>query len=134
MAKKKKLSNITIKQVFETIIWPKRGLLLFGLFLILLRSGASLVLPKATQYLIDDVVVNKDMAMLKTIILVTVLAIITQAGSSFTLTRLLSVQAQKLIAQLRVKVQKRSFLYQSITSTVPNQAHWFLESCRMLRV
>ena len=107
MAKKKKLSNITIKQVFETIIWPKRGLLLFGLFLILLRSGASLVLPKATQYLIDDVVVNKDMAMLKTIILVTVLAIITQAGSSFTLTRLLSVQAQKLIAQLRVKVQKK---------------------------
>ncbi len=107
MAKKKKLNNITIRQVFQTIIWPKRGLLLFGLFLILLRSGASLVLPKATQYLIDDVVVNKDMAMLKTVILVTILAIITQAATSFTLTRLLSVQAQKLIAQLRVKVQKK---------------------------
>ena len=107
MAKKKNSAISRLRQVFKTIIWPKRGLLLFGLFLILLRSGASLVLPKATQYLIDDVVVNKDMAMLKTIILVTVLAIITQAGSSFTLTRLLSVQAQKLIAQLRVKVQKK---------------------------
>ncbi|WP_421978216.1 ABC transporter ATP-binding protein [Roseivirga seohaensis] len=107
MAKKKKLDNITIGEVFKRIIWPKRGLLLFGLVLILLRSAASLVLPKATQYLIDDVVVNKDMEMLKTVILVTIAAIITQAITSFTLTRILSVQAQKLIAELRVQVQKK---------------------------
>ena len=107
MAKKKKLDNITIGEVFKRIIWPKRGLLLFGLVLILLRSAASLVLPKATQYLIDDVVVNKDMEMLKTLILVTIAAIITQALTSFTLTRILSVQAQKLIAELRVQVQKK---------------------------
>jgi ABC-type bacteriocin/lantibiotic exporter with double-glycine peptidase domain len=60
-SKKKKLNNITTKQVFKTIIWPKRGLLLFGLLLILLRSGASLVLPWATKHLIDDVVINKDL-------------------------------------------------------------------------
>ncbi|KYG80645.1 subfamily B ATP-binding cassette protein MsbA [Roseivirga ehrenbergii] len=107
MAKKKKLDNITIGEVFKRIIWPKRGLLLFGLVLILLRSAASLVLPKATQYLIDDVVVNKDMEMLKTVILVTIAAIITQAITSFALTRILSVQAQKLIAELRVQVQKK---------------------------
>ncbi|WP_323757282.1 ABC transporter ATP-binding protein [Roseivirga sp.] len=107
MAKKKKLDNITVGEVFKRIIWPKRGLLLFGLVLILLRSAASLVLPKATQYLIDDVVVNKDMQMLKTVILVTIAAIITQAITSFALTRILSVQAQKLIAELRVQVQKK---------------------------
>ncbi len=107
MAKKKKLNNITVGEVFKRIIWPKRGLLLFGLVLILLRSAASLVLPKATQYLIDDVVVNKDMEMLKTVILVTIAAIITQAITSFALTRILSVQAQKLIAELRVQVQKK---------------------------
>lgn len=107
MAKKKKLDNITIGEVFKRIIWPKRGLLLFGLVLILLRSAASLVLPKATQYLIDDVVVNKDMEMLKTVILITIAAIITQAITSFALTRILSVQAQKLIAELRVQVQKK---------------------------
>lgn len=106
MAKKKKLSNITVGQVFKTIIWPKRGLLLIGLVLILLRSVASLVLPGATRFLIDDVVVNKDMDKLWLVIIVTIAAIITQAGTSFALTRLLSVQAQKLIAELRVKVQK----------------------------
>ncbi|MGW8122927.1 ABC transporter ATP-binding protein [Roseivirga echinicomitans] len=107
MAKKKKLDNITVGEVFKRIIWPKRGLLLFGLILILLRSAASLVLPKATQFLIDDVVVNKDIEMLKTVILVTIAAIITQAITSFALTRILSVQAQKLIAELRVQVQKK---------------------------
>lgn len=106
MAKKKKLNNITVGQVFKTIIWPKRGLLLIGLILILIRSAASLVLPGATRFLIDDVVVNKDMDKLWLVIIVTIAAIISQALTSFALTRLLSVQAQKLIAQLRVKVQK----------------------------
>lgn len=106
MSKKKKLNNITVGQVFKTIIWPKRGLLLIGLILILIRSVASLVLPGATRYLIDDVVVNKDLQKLWLVIGVTIAAIVAQAGTSFALTRLLSVQAQKLIAQLRVKVQK----------------------------
>lgn len=107
MTKKKKLNNITVAQVFKTIIWPKRGLLLFGLVLILLRSAASVVLPKATQYLIDDVVVEGDMNMLKKVVLAIIVAITVQAASSFTLTRILSVQAQKLIAILRVQVQKK---------------------------
>lgn len=107
MAKKKKLNNITVRQVFKTIIWPKRGLLFIGLILILLKSAASLVLPGAIRFLIDDVVVNKDMQKLWLVITITIVAIITQAGTSFALTRLLSVYAQKLIAQLRVKVQKK---------------------------
>lgn len=107
MAKKKKLNNISVGEVFKRIIWPKRGLLLFGLILILLRSGASLVLPKATQFLIDDVVTSGDMKLLRNVILITIAAIITQAAASFTLTRILSVQAQKLIAELRVQVQKK---------------------------
>ena len=107
MTKKKKLNNITVVQVFKTIIWPKRGLLLFGLVLILLRSAASVVLPKATQFLIDHVVVQGDMDMLKKMVLAIIVAITVQTASSFTLTRILSVQAQKLIAVLRVQVQKK---------------------------
>lgn len=94
-------------EVFRRIIWPKRGMLLFGLVLILLRSGASVVLPKATQYLIDDVVTQGDIDMLKKVVLAILISIIVQAGASFTLTRILSVQAQKLIAELRVQVQKK---------------------------
>jgi ABC-type multidrug transport system fused ATPase/permease subunit len=107
MAKEKKLKNITVAQVFRTIVWPKRGMLIGGLILILVRSAASLVPPKATQYLIDDVVVAGDVDELKLIVGAIVLAIIVQAVTSFVLTRVLSVQAQKLIAVLRSQVQKK---------------------------
>ena len=107
MAKKKKLQNISTKEVFRRIIYPKRGMLLLGLVLILFRSAATIIPPKATQYLIDDVVVKGDTNELKLIVGLIVLAIIIQAVTSFTLTRLLSVQAQKLIASLRVQVQKK---------------------------
>lgn len=104
---KKKLNNITTRQVFNTIIWPKRGMLLIGLILILLKSAATIIPPKATQYLIDDVVVSGDIQELKYIVGAIVFAIIIQASTSFILTRVLSVQAQKLIATLRVQVQKK---------------------------
>lgn len=104
---KKKLNNITTRQVFKTIIWPKRGMLLIGLILILLKSAATIIPPKATQYLIDDVVVSGDIQELKYIVGAIVFAIIIQASTSFILTRVLSVQAQKLIATLRVQVQKK---------------------------
>ena len=82
-------------------------MLLFGLVLILLRSAATIIPPKATQYLIDDVVIDGDLQELKLTVGLIVLAIIVQAVTSFTLTRILSVQAQKLIAKLRVQVQKK---------------------------
>ncbi|WP_422356050.1 ABC transporter ATP-binding protein [Roseivirga pacifica] len=104
---KKKLNNITVRQVFNEIIWPKRGLLLMGLILILLKSAATIIPPKATQYLIDDVVVKGDIEELKYIVGAIVFAIVIQASTSFILTRVLSVQAQKLIATLRVQVQKK---------------------------
>jgi subfamily B ATP-binding cassette protein MsbA len=68
---------------------------------------ASLVLPGASKYLIDDVVVNKDIDMLWKVLMVVVASIVVQAITSFLLTRLLSVEAQFLIAELRVKVQKK---------------------------
>ena len=105
--KEKKKSNITFAQVYQTIILPRKYLLLFGLFLILIRSASTLVIPRALKFLIDDVIINQDKALLNTIVIASVGAIIIQATTSFTLTRLRSVQAQKLIADLRVQVQKK---------------------------
>jgi len=108
MAKKdKKKSNITFAQVYKTIILPRKYLLLFGLLLVLIRSASTLVIPRAIKYLIDDVINNQDMDLLKIIVIASVGAIIIQATTSFVLTRLLSVQAQRLIAELRVQVQKK---------------------------
>lgn len=105
MAKSHK-NKITIGQVFKTIIWPRRKLVLIGLILIIISRLAGLVIPLATKYLMDDVIVLGDSEMLKTILLYVVIAIIVQAITSFALTQLLSVEAQHLIAQLRVKIQQ----------------------------
>jgi subfamily B ATP-binding cassette protein MsbA len=68
---------------------------------------SSLILPGASKYLIDDVIQNKDMEMLKILLIVVISAIVVQAITSFALTRILSVEAQYLISQLRVKVQRQ---------------------------
>ena len=104
MAKK---SSVTIGHVFRTIIWPRRNLIFIGLILIIISRLASLVLPGASKYLMDDVIVNGDMEMLKMLVSIVGGAIVVQSITSFLLTRILSVEAQHLIAKLRVKVQQK---------------------------
>lgn len=102
-----KNKNVTFAWAVRNIIWPRRKTLFVGLFLIILSRLASLVLPGASKYLIDDVIKNSDVQMLKTLLIVVVAAITIQAITSFLLTRILSVEAQHLISQLRAKVQKK---------------------------
>ena len=65
-------TKVSIGSVFKTIIWPRKKLLFVGLVLIVISRLASLILPGASKYLIDDVIVNKDFDKLYTIILVAV--------------------------------------------------------------
>lgn len=102
----KKERKVTIRQVFSTIIWPRRRQLLIGLVLIIISRIASLVLPGATKFLIDEVIPSNDLQQLKGLIFVVVLAIVVQAVTSYALTQILSVEAQHLISQLRSKVQQ----------------------------
>jgi subfamily B ATP-binding cassette protein MsbA len=67
---------------------------------------AGLVLPGATKYLIDDVIPGKDLNSLTWLLAAVIGALVVQATTSFALTQILSVEAQGLIAQLRVQVQK----------------------------
>ncbi len=87
-------------------MWPRRGLLSVGLLLIFISQLSGLVLPWSTRYFIDDVIANKDLERLKELVLLVIVAIIIQAITSFLLTRLLSVEAQRLISILRANVQK----------------------------
>lgn len=102
-----KNKNVTFGWAVKNIIWPRRKTLLIGLLLIIISRPAGLVLPVATKYLLDDAVPNKDFQMLQLIVVVIVISLIVQAVSSFLLTRILSVEAQFLISELRVKVQKK---------------------------
>lgn len=100
-------TNMGWRKAFGKFIWPRRKQVLIGLLLILISRGASLILPGATKYLIDDVVMNKDLHMLRVVIAVVVAAIVVQSISSFLLTRLLSVEAQRMISDLRAEVQRK---------------------------
>jgi subfamily B ATP-binding cassette protein MsbA len=102
----KKPSLTTVGYAFNTIIWPRRRLLLLGLFLIVVNRLAGLVLPGASKFVIDNAISQGDLTLLRRILLVVAVAILVQAATSFFLTRLLSVEAQHLISQLRVKVQQ----------------------------
>jgi subfamily B ATP-binding cassette protein MsbA len=103
----------SLKKVFRTIIWPRRRLLLFGLFLIVINRLSGLVLPGASKYLIDEVIANGDLEFMKILLLGVSGAIVIQATSSFFLTRILSVEAQHLISKLRSQVQKH-VIYQPV--------------------
>jgi len=100
-------SKVTMAQAFKTIIWPRRKLVFIGLILIVIRSLAGLVLPWQSKVLLDDVVPSKDYSQLYTLIAIVITAITIQAVTSFSLTRILSVQAQYLISELRAQVQKK---------------------------
>ena len=105
--KNKKKPKVTIGTAFKTIIWPKRNLVLIGLVLIVLSRLASLVAPLKVKELLDDVIPNKDYDALYSLLFVVGIAILVQSVTSFLLTRILSVQAQYLISELRAKVQKK---------------------------
>lgn len=106
MKKAKGSPKVSIRHVFQTIIWPRKKQLFMGLFLIILSRLSGLVLPGASKFLVDDVIPNNDMEMLKWLIIAVVVAILIQSATSFALTQILSVEAQHLISQLRAKVQR----------------------------
>lgn len=101
MSEKKKVS---FSWAFKEFIWPRRKYLSIGLLLIVIRSFVGLVTPYASKILIDEVVPNKDMDLLTNLLFFVCGALVIQAVTSFSLTRLLSVEAQHMISILRVKV------------------------------
>jgi subfamily B ATP-binding cassette protein MsbA len=66
---------------------------------------AALVLPYSTRYLIDSVIIKRNTQLLKPLVLGVLLATLIQGITSFSLTQLLSKAAQRLITELRQKVQ-----------------------------
>lgn len=99
--------KVSILTAFKTIIWPRRNLVFIGLFLIVISKAASFVAPLSLKYLMDDIIPNKDIDFLKLLVGAVILAITVQAVTSFLLTKILSVQAQYLISELRAQVQKK---------------------------
>ncbi len=87
------------------LIRPRRGLLAAGFVLMVTNRLAGLALPASTKFLIDDIIGKHRPALLAPLVLAVVGATALQGVTSFALTQLLSKAAQRLIAELRRKVQ-----------------------------
>jgi len=105
-SKPRRLTRSSLRHAFQQIIWPRRKLLLLGLFLILINRLSGLVLPASTKYIVDDIIAAGEHALLWPVLGGLAAAVALQSATSFALTRLLSVEAQHLIAELRAEVQQ----------------------------
>ena len=94
------------KPMIMELVRPRRWLLA-GCFLLLVISRAcGLVLPASTKWLIDDVIVKHQHGLLVPLVAAVLLATLVQGVISFALTQLLSKDAQRVIAEMRRRVQK----------------------------
>jgi ABC-type multidrug transport system fused ATPase/permease subunit len=91
------------------IVWeltrPRMGLLSLGFLLMIVNRVASLVLPYSTKFLFDSVIPKHSLQLLNRLVMFVLGATIIQGITSFSLTQLLSKEAQRLITELRQRVQ-----------------------------
>src|SRR4051812_691213 len=92
--------------LLKELVRPRRGLLALGFVLMLINRAAGLVLPASTRYLVDNIIGKQQTSLLQPLVFAVLAATVIQGVTSFTLTQLLSKEAQRLIAELRRKVQE----------------------------
>src|SRR5687767_6137796 len=104
-APKKKVSASDAWREARELIWVHRQRLALGLSLMLVSRLAGLVLPASSKFLIDEVVNNKRTDLLLPIALAAGVATLVQAVTSFVLSQILGVAAQRAITDMRKRVQ-----------------------------
>ena len=87
------------------LLRPRRAILALGFVLMIINRSSGLILPASTKYLVDDVITKKQINLLLPIVIAVVAATIVQGLTSYALTQLLSKSSQRMITELRVKVQ-----------------------------
>ncbi|MDX2250113.1 MAG: ABC transporter ATP-binding protein [Bacteroidia bacterium] len=100
-------SPSSVRYAFKNIVWPRRKMLAVGLLLVVINRAAGLILPGSNKILFDQVLPEKNMELLYMVLGVVALSVTLQAVTSFSLVKILSVEAQKMIADLRSRVQQQ---------------------------
>jgi subfamily B ATP-binding cassette protein MsbA len=85
---------------------PRRGILALGAVLMVINRLCGLALPVSTKYLINTVMLKHEMKLLVPIVLTVAGATLIQGVTSFSLTQLLSKAGQRLITEMRIRVQE----------------------------
>lgn len=108
MAEEKKKKKIDYSRAWveaKRLIWDYRWRLLIGLVLMLISRAAGFVLPYSTKFLVDNVFGQAQYDLLKWIALAVGLATLVSAITSFALSQVLGVAAQRAITEMRKRVQ-----------------------------
>jgi ABC-type multidrug transport system fused ATPase/permease subunit len=84
---------------------PPLWLIASGFGLMIVNRVAGLVLPYTTKSFVDGVLVNRQGGLLNIIILAVLAATVIQGLTNYALAQIISKAAQRMIAELRIKVQ-----------------------------
>src|SRR5881392_1605734 len=103
--KKKKVKWSSAWADARELVWMHRRRLLLGAVLMIINQAMGLVLPASTKYLIDVVIGKGRTDLLWKIAVAAAGATIVQAITSFGLSQVLGVAAQRAITEMRKKVQ-----------------------------
>ncbi len=103
--KKKKVNYSNAWQEARDLIWAYRFRLALGGVLMIVSRLAGLVLPASSKYFIDEVITKRHFEMLKWIALAIGFSTLVQALTSFALTQILGIAAQRAITEMRKRVQ-----------------------------
>jgi ABC-type multidrug transport system fused ATPase/permease subunit len=104
--KKKRISPAVAWRDARELIWAHRYRLALGMLVMIINRLAGLVLPTSSKYVIDEVVINHRSQLLMPLALAAGAATLVQALSSFTLSQVLGVAAQRAITDMRKSVQE----------------------------
>ena len=83
-----------------------RGSLALGMMLMLVNRGAGLVLPWMTKSFVDDIIGKQRFTLLTPLALIAAGATVVQALTSFGLSQVVSLSAQRAITEMRKRVQQ----------------------------
>jgi subfamily B ATP-binding cassette protein MsbA len=89
----------------KALVWARRGRLALGLGLMLVNRLAGLVLPASSKYLVDDVIGQGRADLLAPLAYAVGGATLVQAITSFSLSQVLGVAAQRAITDMRRRVE-----------------------------
>ncbi len=103
--KKNSLKWSVVAREARELMWAQRGRLGIGLILMIVNRLAGLVLPASSKYLIDEVLAKSNVDMLVPLALAVGAATVVQAGTTFSLSQLISVAAQRVIMNMRRQLQ-----------------------------
>lgn len=103
--KKKKIDAAAAWREARVIIWRQRRKLALGGVLMVVNRAAGLVLPGSSKYLIDRVIGEHQAQLLVPVGIAVGVASLVQAVTSFGLSQVLGVTAQRAITEMRKGVQ-----------------------------